>query len=63
MSSNTNNNINNTSSKPIKKMILWTRINNSKSTSPHLKESSNAQKKKAPKTSKRGKKEKKYLNI
>ena len=63
MSSNTNNNINNTSSKPIKKMILWTRINNSKSTSPHLKESSNAQKKKAPKTSKSGKKEKEFLNI
>ena len=38
-----NSNINNTSSKPIKKMVLWTRINNSKSASPHLKENANTQ--------------------
>ena len=56
-------NINNTSTKPIKKMILWARVNNSKSTSPHLKEKSNAQKNKIPKTSKSGKKEKEYLNV
>ena len=43
-------------------MVLWTRINNSKSTSPHLKEKSNGQKKKIPKTSKCTKKEKEYLN-
>ena len=55
-------NINNTSTKPIKKMVIWTRINNSKSTSPHLKEKSNAQKKKIPKTTKCTKKEKEYIN-
>ena len=33
--------INNTSSKPVKKMILWTRITNSKSTSPHMKQDTN----------------------
>ena len=46
MNSNNNNitkiknkaKINKTSSKPIKKMILWTRIKNSKSTSPHIKQ-------------------------
>ena len=41
MSSNINN-INNTSTKPIKKMILWTRVNNCKSASPHLKDNSKA---------------------
>ena len=63
MNSNMNSKINNTSTKPIKKMILWTRINNSKSTSPYLKENSNAQKKKISKTSKSGKKEKEFLNL
>ena len=33
--------INNTSSKPVKKMILWTRLTNSKSTSPHIKQDTN----------------------
>ena len=33
--------INKTSSKPIKKMVLWTRIKNSKSTSPHIKQETN----------------------
>ena len=36
-----NLNINNTSSKPIKKMLLWTRETNSKSTSPHIKQDTN----------------------
>ena len=36
-----NSKINNTSSKPIKKMIIWTRITNSKSTSPHMKQEAN----------------------
>ena len=62
MNSN-NNNINNTSSKPIKKMVLWTRINNCKSTSPHLKENSISQKKKIPKTCKSGKKENEHINL
>ena len=58
-----NFNINNTTSKPIKKMVLWTRINNSKSTSPHLKENSNYLKKKIPKTSKSGRKEKDHISV
>ena len=36
-----NSKINNTSSKPVKKMILWTRVKNSKSTSPHIKQDTN----------------------
>ena len=36
-----NSKINNTSSKPVKKMILWTRLTNSKSTSPHSKQNTN----------------------
>ena len=63
MNSNENSKINNTSTKPIKKMVLWTRVNNSKSTSPHIKENSNSQKRKIPKTSKSGKKEKEFLNV
>ena len=39
--SKNNSKINNTSSKPVKKMILWTRITNSKSTSPHMKQDTN----------------------
>ena len=62
MNSN-NNNINNTSSKPIKKMVLWTRINNCKSTSPYLKDNSINQKKKIPKTCKSGKKENEHINL
>ena len=50
-------NINNTSTKPIKKMVLWTRINNSKSTSPHIKENSYIEKKRIPKTTINAKKE------
>ena len=62
MNSNDNPNINSTSSKPIKKMVLWTRINNSKSTSPHLKDNSNAQKVKL-KTIKSNKKEKEHISV
>mgnify|MGYP007101911511 CR=1 FL=1 len=36
-----NSKINHTSSKPVKKMILWTRVKNSKSTSPHIKQDTN----------------------
>ena len=56
-----NSNINSTSSKPIKKMVLWTRINNSKSTSPHLKDNSNTQNMKL-KSIKSSKKEKDYIS-
>ena len=57
-----NSSINNTSTKPIKKMVLWTRANNSKSSSPHIKDNSNSQKKKIP-TCKSGKKEKEHINV
>ena len=40
--SKNNSKLNNTSSKPIKKMIIWTRITNSKSTSPHMKQELNS---------------------
>ena len=57
--------MNTTSSKPIKKMVLWTRVNNSKSTSPHIKEKTNGQKKKLqPNLNlKSGKKEKENINM
>ena len=57
--------MNTTSSKPIKKMVLWTRVNNSKSTSPHIKEKTNGQKKKLqPNLNfKSGKKEKEHINM
>ena len=56
-------NLNNTSSKPIKKMVLWTRVNNSKSASPHLKDNSAIQQKSNLKTAKDGKKVKENMNI
>ena len=52
-----NSNINNSSSKPIKKMVLWSRPTNCKSTSPHVKENIDIQNKKNVKSSKSGKKE------
>ena len=52
--------INKTSSKPIKKMVLWTRIKNSKSTSPHMKQETNPdlKRKKVVKSNDSGKKSK-----
>ena len=58
-----NSNLNITSSKPVKKMVIWTRETNCKSTSPHIKNNSNNQKNKIPKISKSGKKEKEKENI
>ena len=57
-----NSNLNITSSKPVKKMVIWTRDTNCKSTSPHIKSNSNNQKNKIPKISKSGKKEKENIN-
>ena len=59
--SKNNSKTNNTSSKPVKKMILWTRSINSKSTSPHTKQDINPdpQNKKVMKTNYSGQKLKK----